>query len=94
MYVYHPGRENRGDSFGSVLMWLLVLTLGILLILCRVKCYDLTRQNQELTQEWQGLQEELRENQREQEQCNLTALAEELGMYRPQPEEYHIINVE
>lgn len=94
MRVYHPGREAERDSYGSVLMWLLVLTLGILLILCRVKCYDLTRQNQQLAQEWQNLQEELREKQRQQEQHNLTALAEELGMYRPQPEEYHIINVE
>lgn len=77
-----------------MLMWFLVLTLGILLILCRVKYYDLTRQNQDLAQEWQDLQEEFREKQLEQDQKDLTALAEELGMYRPQPEEYHIINVE
>lgn len=94
MRVYPPGREAEGDSYGSVLMWLLVLTLGILLILCRVKCYDLTRQNQQLAQEWQDLQEELRKKQLEQDQSNLAALAKELGMYRPQPEEYHIINVE
>lgn len=77
-----------------MLMWLLVLTLGILLILCRVKCYDLTQENQKLAQEWQELQEELREKQLEQDQSNLAALAEKLGMYRPRPEEYHIINVE
>lgn len=77
-------------------MWVLVLTLGILLILCRVKFYDLTKSNQALAQEWQELQKELREEQRKQEQRqgDLAAVAGELGMYRPQPEEYHIINVE
>lgn len=96
MYIYRPGWEEKRDAYGSVLTWLLVLLLGITLILGYVKYYDLTREIREKQQELTELQEALYEKKRQlqQEQADLGKMAEELGMYQPQPEEYYIINVE
>ena len=76
-------------------MWIFVFLMGMILILGHVRLYELKLQIQEKQTQLQSMQQELGDlkKQHQRQMLELEAYAEELDMYRPEPEEYIVVHV-
>lgn len=77
------------------MLWTAVFLIGITLILGHVRLYERRVQIEKMEEELRTMELELGElrNSRRQLLANPEELAESVGMYRPEPEEYLIVHV-